>query len=136
MFYSNKLFNLLQENDPGMYTLLCLDATDASRHSNTREMLNILYKNLLRGKFLPCVQRHRQMMEFCNDLTRNPFISEFDLVHSDGSVKYNEFVSLLAFGCDGKIHIEQPFLPEFPREDSYNHIIGTCKNEKNDKLVC
>lgn len=51
-------------------------------------------------------------------------------------MKYNEFVSLLAFGCDGKIHIEQPFLPEFPREDSYNHIIGTCKNEKNDKLVC
>lgn len=85
-----------KKNDPGMYTLLCLDATDASRHSNTREMLNNLYKKLLQ---------------------------EFDLVHSDGSVRYNEFVSLLAFGCDGKIHIEQPFLPEFPREDSFNHII-------------
>lgn len=85
-----------KKNDPGMYTLLCLDATDASRHSNTRQMLHNLYKDLLQ---------------------------EFDLVHSDGSVRYNEFVSLLAFGCDGKIHIEQPFLPEFPREDSYNHII-------------
>ncbi|XP_052714757.1 uncharacterized protein LOC128188027 isoform X2 [Crassostrea angulata] len=51
------------------------------------------------------------------------FSKKFDLVHSDGSVRYNEFVSLLAFGCDGKIHIEQPFLPEFPREDSFNHII-------------
>lgn len=85
-----------KKNGPGMYTLLCLDATDASRHSYTREMLNNLYKKLLQ---------------------------EFDLVHSDGSVRYNEFVSLLAFGCDGKIHIEQPFLPEFPREDSFNHII-------------
>lgn len=85
-----------KKNDRGMYTLLCLDATDASRHSNKREMLKNLYTNLLQ---------------------------EFDLVHSDGSVKYNEFVSLLAFGCDGKIHIEQPFLPEFPREDSFNHII-------------
>lgn len=74
------------------------------------------------------------MMEFCVDLTRHPFITEFDLVHSDGSVRYNEFVSLLAFGCDGKNHIEQPFLPEFPREDSYNHIIGTCKKERNYKL--
>lgn len=136
LFYSNKLLNLIQENDPGMYTLLCLDATDASRHSNTREMLNNLYKKLLQGKILPCVQCHCQMMEFCDKLTRNPFISEFDLVHSDGSVRYNEFVSLLAFGCDGKIHIEQPFLPEFPREDSFNHIIGTCKKEKNNKLFC
>uniref|UniRef100_K1R1F3 Uncharacterized protein n=1 Tax=Magallana gigas TaxID=29159 RepID=K1R1F3_MAGGI len=51
------------------------------------------------------------------------FSKKFDLVHSDGSVRYNEFVSLLAFGFDGKIHIEQPFLPEFPREDSFNHII-------------
>lgn len=53
LFYSNNFFKLLQENDPGMYTLLCLDATDASRHSNTRQMLHNLYKDLLQGKFLP-----------------------------------------------------------------------------------
>lgn len=46
------------------------------------------------------------MMEFCDKLIRNFFILEFDFVYSDGFVRYNEFVSLLVFGCDGKIYIE------------------------------
>ncbi|XP_056008749.1 uncharacterized protein LOC125660714 isoform X2 [Ostrea edulis] len=84
------------EREKGIYTLLCLDGSDVSKDPGLRKTLRQLYKKIL---------------------------EDLDKTHCDQCVTFNEFVSLIAFGGNGKVHIEQPFQIEFPQEDAFDHVI-------------